>query len=284
MKILLTGDKGFIGKALKKYLQLKGIEVIGYDLPENDILDELNLMSYVQKVDLVIHNAAVADLNDTFKNMNKTFDVNIRGTYNVAGACAAFKKKLVFISTCCVYGDASEIELEESTVPKTIEPYACSKMAGEYITRGMPELEYVILRIGTVYGVGMRKELFNYIALDCVENEKKMIINGNGLQSRQYVYIDDLVDGIYRACVINLKNRETINLCGFEKTSVLETVQVAQELTGKKAIYSFDMHGRYGEIKEENISTEKAFLLLDWVPKMEYFEGMKKVYEGHFHS
>ena len=281
MKILLTGHKGFVGKALREYLESKDIEVVGYDLPEDDILNPMNLFDKIKDVDLVIHNAAIADLNDTWLHMNKNFEVNIRGTYNVGDACSSLQKRMIFISTCCVYGNTSDIfETEDRTIPKTIEPYACSKMAGEYIVRGSIDLDYTILRIGTVYGPGMRPALFNYIALDKVHNEQEIMINGDGHQTRNYIYIDDLVDGIYKTCVTDLKNRETINLCGNEQTSILDTIHLCEEITGKKAIYKWDVYGRYGEIQDENISNDKAGVLLEWEPETSYIDGMKKTYES----
>ena len=275
MKILVTGSSGFIGKAFCDYASRFGNEIIYYDLPKQNILNHKMLRKIIYDCDLVYHFAAMADLNESLKNQNRNFEVNIRGTYNIARSCYKARKKLIFISTCCVYGNREGIE-EETVLPLTIEPYACSKVAGEYIIRGIAELNYIVARIGTVYGIGMRKELFNYIVLDSIINEKLLKINGNGKQTRQYIYIDDLIKGLY--LLKDLKqNREIINLCGIEKISVLDTIQIAQDITGKKAKKILGDE-RYGEIEKENISIEKAEKLLNWKPEITYEIGMKKSY------
>ena len=279
MKILLTGANGFVGKALTA--QLSDHEVDCYDLPD-DILDSVKCSSRINHADMVIHAAAVADLNVSIENQRLNFEVNIRGTYEIARHCAMLNKKLIFISTCCVYGDTPDTGVPDSveTVPMCREPYACSKVAGEYIIRGTPGLEYCILRIGTVFGPGMREALFNYIALSRVLKGETIYVNGTGEQSRQYIYIDDLVDAIARAVdrflVVQLK---TLNVCSTEETSILDTIKTAEDLTGIPAIKACGSW-RYGDTLRENISIRDTCDLLQWYPKTTYADGMKKTLYG----
>lgn len=274
--ILVTGSDGFIGKAFCNRLAKEYKDYIGYDLSDNIL--EINQHEFEYKIDMVVHFAAIADLNQSIENQDKNFDVNIIGTYEVAKFCRNNNIPLIFISTCCVYHSNDDI-VDETTFPLTNEPYACSKMAGEYILRGMPDLDYTILRIGTVYGEGMRKELFNYIALDKIIKGEVIQVNGNGEQERTYIYIDDLVDGIYRACqnFYNIKS-EIINLCGNESISVNLTMTIAAHIVGKPFMAKYGFN-RYGDFKSENVSIEKAEKLLDWKPKIEYEDGMKRIYE-----
>jgi nucleoside-diphosphate-sugar epimerase len=282
MMQLITGSNGFIGKAFCQKLKVNNIGIYEYDLPKNDILN-ITGQPYINDAEAVVHFAAIADLNISIANQDKNFDVNIRGTYEVAKFCVKNHIPLIFISTCCCYGNSGdEIEFEDSTIPSTIEPYACSKMAGEYILRGMPGLNYVILRIGTVYGPGMRKELFNYIAFDKNIKGEPIQINGDGRQTRNYIYIDDLIDGIYSTMVkFDKCRRQVINLCGDEQISVLDTLRVVQDITGKpyKEI-NILCENRYGEIQDENISIEKAEKLLGWKPLVSYDMGMRLTYES----
>ena len=286
MRILLTGSEGFVGHALKKHLESLDHVVIDYDLPD-DITDAVNFRLKIKQnsVDMVIHAAAIADLYETAKDLDKNFHVNVYGTHIVGRICAEERIPLIFISTCCVYGNAREhegedFETENHTIPATIEPYACSKMAGEYILRGMQHLDYVILRIGTVFGENMREALFNYIALDKVLNGETITVYGDGTQTRNYIYIDDLVCGISASVkYFTMVTGKTINLCGNEETSVNETIKTAELLTGKPAtvIYS---DKRYGEIYRERISNRKALIILDWKPEYNYFDAMKKTFEN----
>lgn len=272
--ILITGSSGFIASAFCKKLYDNNIYFGGYDLP-NDIID-INKLD-VRIPDMLIHFAAIANLNDSIADQDKNFEVNIRGTYEVAKFCVKNNIPLIFISTCCVYH--SNDMVDETIFPLTSEPYACSKMAGEYILRGMPGLRYVILRIGTVYGPGMRKELFNYIAFDKIMNDEIIKVNGDGSQTRTYVYIDDLIDGIYSACdKFKILQGEIINLCGDEHISVNQTMLTIKKIIGKDymAEYGFE---RYGDFKRECVSIEKAENWLGWKPKTKYIDGMKRVYE-----
>lgn len=276
-KVLCIGSAGFIGSAYAKEIQKRGYQVINYDLPECNILDEKTLLRKVQQSDIVIHFAAMADVTVCIKEQDATFETNVRGTYNVAKICAQEYKPLIFISTCCVYGNSLDtVEVEDTTTPQAAEPYAVSKVAGEYILRGMPHLRYCTLRIGTVYGVGMREALFTYITLDRVRREEKIYIDGDGTQSRQLIYIDDLVDGIVRATkkIEEMPNGSIINLCGVESTSALDTMFVSQDVVGKKAIFEH-REQRYGQTFHENISTEKAYKLLGWMPKTKFKDGME---------
>jgi nucleoside-diphosphate-sugar epimerase len=276
MNILVTGNRGFIPSAFCKKLQQENIIVIPFDLPENNIL-AINEIFIPKKINMVVHMAAIANLNDSIKDQDKNFNVNIRGTYEVAKFCVKHDIPMIFISTCCVYH--SDKYVDETSYPLTNEPYACSKMAGEYILKGMPGLNYCILRIGTVYGPGMRKELFNYIALDKALKGEEIQINGDGSQTRTYIYIDDLIDGIYKACIDFEKcNGEIINICGNEQISIMNTIDTVKELTGN--IVNFKRgFTRYGDFKKEDVSTTKAYHLLDWQPVIKYQEGMGRVYE-----
>jgi len=279
MKILLTGSKGFIGTALKAELIKNGYEVKDYDLPNGDILDELTLEIAIQYCDLIIHSAAMADITICHKKQDDTFCVNIRGTYNVAKLCAKHKKKMVFISTCCVYGNSfDDIEREYVTALNAREPYAVSKVAGEFIIRGMPNLEFEILRIGTVYGVGMREALFTYICLDYILRDITILIDGDGKQVRQLIYIEDLIHGIV-AAVDRFKAGSIYNLCGTQKVSAIQTMETAEDIIGKRAKYEY-REQRYGQTFNENISIEKARAELCWIPGTNFYDGMKYTFDN----
>jgi nucleoside-diphosphate-sugar epimerase len=282
-RILCIGGKGFIGSAYCKEIIKHDLDVIPYDLPECNILDENTLRRKIRQVDIVIHFAAMANVVECLKMQDETFDVNIKGTYEIAKVCSQEYKSLIFISTCCVYGNSigGGVECEYSTSPQAAEPYACSKVCGEYILRGMPDLKYMILRLGTVYGPGMREALFTYITLDGIRRGKKIYIDGDGTQTRQLIFIDDLIDGICKATkkIDEFPNGQMFNLCGLEKTSALDTLYVSEDIAGKKATWEF-REQRYGQTFHENISTQRAYRLLNWFPRTTFREGMKYTYEN----
>lgn len=278
-KILVIGGNGFIGGAYMRFMGEAGFNVVSYDLPQS-ILNFYELLKAILDCDMVIHFAAMANIVECFNMQDETFDVNIRGTYNVGKACVLCDKPLIFISTCCVYGNSLDsIEMEFKTAPMAREPYACSKVAGEYILRGMLGLQYMILRIGTVYGPGMREALFTYICLDRILKGQKIYIDGDGLQTRQLIHIDDLICGIASATVKlpKLENGRIYNLCGIEKTSALQTMQVSEHIVCKRAVWEH-REQRYGQTMNESISIHKAESELDWTPKIKFIDGMTHTY------
>ena len=107
-KVLVIGGSGFIGGAYSKEIQKRGFQVINYDLPEHNILDEKDLLFKVKQADIVIHFAAMANVVECFDMQEETFNVNIRGVFNVARACCSECKPLIFISTCIVYGNSHD--------------------------------------------------------------------------------------------------------------------------------------------------------------------------------
>ena len=286
MKILITGSGGFIGHATSSMLKNDGHVVTGYDLPSHNILDEAILSEAIKDNDVVLHFAAMANLNECFSDLDKMFTINIKGTYNVAKFCSLYKKRLIFISTCCVYGNIhSPMPIKENEEIRTCsdEPYACSKMAGEYILQGMPDLNYTTLRVGTTYGVGMRKELFIFIALESVLKKDTIYVDGTGEQTRQYVNIEDLRIGILAA--VNeggaKTNRQIINLCLDGKYSVLDVIKMAEIITERYSIVEY-REDRYGQIMHEDLSIEKAKALLGWVPTISLAGGMDYLFRNDY--
>lgn len=287
-KLLVTGSSGFIGAAYCKKAVEMGYEVIEYDLPDFDICDGYEISEAIRKSDIVVHFAAIADLNESIKKQEATFYINVAATYDIGRYCVKHGKKLIFISTCCVYGDSSDnIETEDNTVPLTYEPYATSKMAAEWMLKGIPGLDFCILRIGTTYGPGMREALFTYIVLKKIIECETIEIHGDGEQTRQYIYIDDLIKGIM-AAILRISyidyhrdhlSGETINVCGKEKISVGDVIDFAAIVTGKTP-KTRHIEDRFGQIHHENISIDKAFHLLNWWPTTSFADGLDKTFKN----
>jgi nucleoside-diphosphate-sugar epimerase len=273
-KLLVTGGNGFIGSHYVDLVKDK-YNITVYDLPENDILEYEKLCLYISRCDIVVHFAAIADLYETAKDYEKNFNVNVTATTCIGRLCQRMNKKLIYISTCCAYGNSMDkVEKEFYTNPMTDEPYACSKVAAEYMLRGIHDLKYAILRIGTAYGPRQRETLFTYRAIDYIKKGKTITVHGDGKQDRNLIYIADLVEGIKLATdKISSIQGEIINLCGKERISALDTISHAERVTGKKAKIK---HGkdRQGQIRHENISIKKAKEFLGWEPKVSFKKGM----------
>lgn len=248
-------------------------------------LDDLN--NWVQRADIVIHTAAIANLYDVAVDPNWAWRVNVEGSRNVAEACFRHGKPLIHISTCCVYGNACYlrygVELvlaDENTTPFPTEIYASQKLESEdAVLSANPKT--VIARLGTFYGPGMRDALFNARALQCVHFGKTIYIFGNGEQKRRYIYVDDVVSGIIRLMepdAFSAHSPAIYNICGDEEVSVNETVDLASEIVGKDVLVEYVPPRPCGDIETQYISNERL-KSLGWSPKVGYEEGMKRTWE-----
>ena len=262
MKILHIGQ-GFIGSKLIKSLKEKEHKVDIYDLSfGDDICDRKKIHRVIKKgkYDLVVLMAAMANLNDFEKDPLKGMDVNIGGLINVANACTESKTKLLFISTCCVYGNTPDLPSDENSRCKPSEIYAAAKLAGEWIIKGYNrsyDLKYLILRIATTYGPGMRGALAPAVFINQIKKKEPITIHGHGRQTRTLTYIDDTVGGIISVINSGAVN-ETFNISSEEEKSVLELAEIIKkEMRTTNHEIAF-VEDRKGQTYKEQINSKKA--------------------------
>lgn len=279
MKILITGNSGFLGIKLTKTLSQKN-EVYGFDVKEGkDIRNYNQVDQAIKKIDVVIHAAAVADLYIADENVDNTWDINVLGTINVSKACSKYNKKNIYISTVCVYGNQKKFPVTELTLPQPTEIYAWSKYAGEQVVQGQHSrfgTDFMILRIATFYGPEMRTSLVPYVFMKQTLEGKDITIHGNGNQTRTFTYIDDVVDGIVSVVNSNIKN-EILNITTEEEISVNNLAKITKDITNSKSKI-VHLKDRPGQIYIEKISAQKAYEFLGWQAKINFKEGMDKVY------
>lgn len=256
----------------------------GVEMDDNIIRGDLE--DKIKKSFIVIHAAAVANLNESEKDKIKNHRINVEGTINVGRLCAKHKKPLVFISTCCLYGTCLPgARITEDAEPRPTEVYAESKLEAERELMDMAGktwklwkrngLKLSICRMGTMYGPGMRKELFNYMALDAVAKGTYVAVHGTGNQTRQYLYIDDAVSGIGKVMDAEFKG-EIYNICGGASISVGTTLEVAMKIVGNRANINY-IEDRNGQIEFQNISSHKLEWL-GWTRQTSYEMGMRKTF------
>jgi len=285
MKILVTGGSGFIGSALAKGLISKGHEVLNFDLISSpsfptiigDITNRDQVFNTITDMDYVYHLAAIADINYAREQVDETIKVNVGGTYNIASACRKFDVPLAFASTLCVYGETPEHPSWDNSVLVPTELYALTKVVGETIITGLVP-HHVILRFGTTYGPGLRDALAISIFIRQALADKPLTIDGSGKQTRQFIYIDDLIDALVK--VIETDNyRRIFSLAGSEELSVnqiAEMILVALDKPPSMKIYRSD---RPGQIMREDIDIEKTKKILGWTPKTKFKDGLEKTIE-----
>lgn len=269
--------QGFIGSKVIQKLQEWGHEVVVLDLPYFDITNRDQVLSGLKGYDGVILMAAVSNLNFFEADPLKGMDVNMSGLTNVVQACTNHKMKLYYISTCCVYGNTKDLPSSEEARPEPSEIYAACKLAGEWIIKGYNksfDLEYVILRIATTYGPGMRAALAPAVFINQIKRNEPITIHGDGTQTRTLTYIDDEVDGIVAVINSGVKN-DTFNISTEEERSVLDLATIIREEMDVPDWPIKFIDNRKGQTFKERIDAGKVREIRVW--RGRYAPNPKKV-------
>ena len=233
------------------------------------------------KPEVCYHAGAIANLNYAREHPRETVKVNVDGTANMTHLCAENDVFLNFVSSCCVYGHTPDHPTTEEARKRPAEIYGCTKLAGEQIVLGyhyLYGLRYNIIRPSTVYGEGMRHALSIYIFIDKAMKGEKLPIHGKGTQTRCFIYVDDLVDGL-----VKLLDAEVgeVNLTGSQELSVLDIAAKVLRLTEKDMGNLVFVADRPSQVMREQISIEKAENHLGWHPKTSIDVGLKKTLDWY---
>ncbi len=225
MRVLVTGGAGFIGKHLvgslleKDYIvtifdnfsnSTKGsvsyLVDIGVAVIEGDITKLNEILDAAKNQDVIIHLAAKISVSESISNPSETFQVNVNGTRNVLAACEKnHVKKLIVASSAAVYGEGSpDVKLTEESETSPISPYGESKVRMEQEIREFASehgISYIILRFFNIFGVGQSKEYAGVISkfIEKIRQDRPLEIFGDGLQTRDFVAIEDVVKSIHNA-------------------------------------------------------------------------------------
>lgn len=258
MKILVTGGAGFIGRHLVNFLIKKGNDVTIYDnfsnsekkqteievdkrakIIEGDICKLKHLTDTTKNFEIVIHLAAKISVSESIKNPSETFQTNIIGTKNVIFACKKNKiKKLIVASSAAVYGEGNKgRKLNEESRKNPISPYGESKLKMEkelenYILKN--NLQVIILRFFNIYGSGQSPEYAGVITkfLMKIKNNESLNIFGDGMQTRDFVSIQDVVNSINNAIEYNQSG--IFNIGSGKKITIRELAELMISLSKKK--------------------------------------------------
>jgi UDP-glucose 4-epimerase len=293
VKVLVTGGAGFIGSHVVDKLIAAGHEPRILDLIPSPyhadvetVLGDLRDPAIVQQAlagtDAVLHLAAVADVDQVAKDPTLTDQINTRGT-QVLLECArqAGVQRFVYASTIWVYGDAAGPEaLDEDTalgLPKHF--YTATKIAGEMYTASYGELydlEWTILRFGIPYGPRARPTAVVPAFTAKALAGQPLTVAGDGTQSRRFVYVEDLAEGVVASLVPEAANR-VYNLVGRENTSVRAIARAVRDVVGDVPIEHIE--GRAGDLRGGNISGERAASELGWEPRTSFADGVRRYVE-----
>ena len=292
MRVLVTGGSGFIGSHVLDKLRLRGHEVRNFDLVPSphhardeietvlgDLTDPDAVRAALDGCDAVVHLAAVADVDQVAKNPAETDRVNVRGTQTLLDAARDMHTaRFVYASTIWVYGDASGPGSIDEDAPLAVPKhfYTATKIAGEHYTASYGELyglEHTILRFGIPYGPRSRPTAVVAAFTTKAIAGQPLTIAGDGTQSRRFVYVEDLAEGVAGALVPAAANR-IYNLVGHENVSVRAIARTVREVVGDVPIVHVE--GRAGDLRGANISGERALAELGWEPTTLFAEGVRR--------
>jgi UDP-glucose 4-epimerase len=290
MKLGVIGGSGFIGSHLVDKLMENGHDVTVFDIMKphrSDVrhifLDLFDLHKVVVALagnyDAIYHLAAMANINDIHKNPLETSLVNFQGVVNVLEAMRRYGGRLIFASTVWVYCLAQGKTVDENSpllVQNVNHTYTASKVAAELYIQSYNKLyglDFTILRYGIPYGPRGRvgTVVTNFI-VNALKGEP-IVIFGDGNHSRYFIYVEDLADGNVAALKEKARN-QIYNLQGLRKVSVKEIADIVKRLVGKVTIEYADT--RPGDYDGRFISSEKARKELEWEPKVDIEEGIRR--------
>jgi len=294
MRVLVTGGGGFIGSHVVDRLIGEGHTPRIFDLSASpyhsplevetftgSITDPANLDLAMRDCDAVIHLAAVADVAHVLADPVLAEEVNTRGTLNVLeAACRAEVGRVVYGSTTWVYSDCAEQAVDEETpIPAPRHLYTATKLAGETYCAGYAELydlECTVLRFGIPYGPRARAAGVVAKFTDLAFEGKALTIAGDGSQTRSFIYVEDLAEGIVAALAPAGAGR-TYNLSGDEVVTILEIAERVQENTdGCEIVHT---PPRPGDFPGKEISNERALAEIDWKAATSFREGVRRYVE-----
>lgn len=306
MTTMVTGCAGFIGSHVVEMLLIKGKKVVGVDnfdpfydksikiknlqhTLNNDNFafyradirekDEMEKIFCEHDIDTIIHLAAKAGVRPSIENPLLYEDVNIKGTLNLLETSKNYQiEHFIFGSTSSVYGINEKVPFsEEDPVERSISPYAASKRACEifcYTFHHLYGIPITILRFFTVYGPRQRPEMAIHKFTRLIDQGKEIEMYGDGRTSRDYTYIDDVVEGIVSAHD-KKSNYEIINLGNSKVVELEYLIHLIEENMGKKARIK-RIPDQPGDVPVTYANISKAKRLLDYDPKVSIEEGIER--------
>jgi UDP-glucuronate 4-epimerase len=190
-------------------------------------------------------------------------------------------KKFVFASSSSVYGINEKMPWKEDELLLPISPYAMTKLAGEmagHVYHKLYGLPFIALRFFTVYGPGQRPDLAIHRFIKSILKDEPVTMFGDGSTSRDYTYVDDTVQGVLSAINYDQSSFEIINLGNNYAVSLKDLIADIEEIIGKKAIIN-QQPEQPGDVPRTFADISKAKRLLNYQPKTELKEGLKKFYD-----
>ena len=299
MKAIVTGCAGFIGSHLVDKLLCLGYNVIGIDcftdyyaieikeanmsnaskarnftFIEEDILK----MQEFPEADYVFHLAAQAGVRASW---GESFEIYTRNNIEATQRLLEFYKdrtlkKFVYASSSSVYGD-TELPMKEDRLLKPVSPYGVTKLAGEnlcYLYWKNYNVPAVSLRYFTVYGPRQRPDMAIHKFVKAILNDEEIFIHGDGTQTRDFAYVDDVVEATVLAAEDNIMG-EVFNVGGGSRISVNELIEQIEIIVKHETKLKY-LENQKGDVRDTLADISKAGKLLNWKPITNIDKGLEK--------
>ena len=298
---LVTGGAGFIGSHIVEGLLGQGATVrvvddlsTGYEkniahvrsriqFIQGDLADPEVCRMAVEGVDYVLHQAAIPSVPRSINDPDETNRSNVTATLNLATASSRAKiKRLVFASTCAIYGDVQTLPIAEGAQERPMSPYALSKLMGEQyldMCRRTYGLEVVSLRYFNVFGPRQDpSSTYSGVIsrfLSAVHSGTRPVVFGDGKQTRDFVYVENVVQANLLACHAENAPGQVINIGTGKATSLLDVLRTLSEITGARTDPAHQPP-RAGDIRHSLAAIDRARSLLGYEIQVSFEEGLRR--------
>ena len=289
---LVTGSSGFAGRNLCNTLSRLGARLRSFVRSKNDsvadwpnaitvlgdVQDYHSLLEALKGVDIAFHLASITLIPETRAKIFNTFNTNALGTLNfLMAAKARDVSKIVYVSTCHVYGKQENLPITEACAPKPIDIYSASKLAGESLALSFAEMYGMNISISRAfnhYGPYQRPDfLVPSIILRLLRNEELQM--GNPLPTRDFAFVEDIVRG-YALLAENGRSSEIYHFSSGIERSVREIVKTVMRISGTTTKVLWNSDARRVDIPRSVGDSSKAREELGWRPQVGFEDGMEK--------
>ncbi len=302
MRVLITGGAGFIGTHLANALHRQGHYVRVLDdmrsgdasrldpdifVKRGDVRDVPTLWTVLQDVEVVYHLAALVSVPASVLYPRDYNDVNVGGTVALLEACrdVGHVKRVILASSATVYGDQEHQPVHEELRPRPAVPYAVSKLAAEHYLFTLGRLvgfQAVALRIFNAYGPGAplppsHAPIIPY-AMRQISQKGSVIVFGDGTQTRDFVYIDDVVEALVAAATAPQVDGQVINVGSGQETSVNDLVATIGRVVEQRPRILYNREASPG-IPRLVADLERAHAILGYRPRVSLEAGLRRFYE-----
>ena len=301
-KALVTGGAGFIGSNLAEAMIKQGAKVTiidnlitgfrenleeiegDFDYVEGDLNDPSALEKAIDGVEIVFHEAALPSVPRSVADPKETHDACVNGTFNLLVACKnAGVRRLVYAASSSAYGDQQTLPKVETMSPEPLSPYAAAKLMGEYycsVFTNVYGLETLSLRYFNVFGPRQNpsSQYSGVISrfIDALMKDESPTIYGDGEQTRDFTYIDNVLDANIKAAQTTKGLGQTANVANGDRVSLNELLDVMKRVTVKPDIEAIYEAERKGDVRHSQADNARAREWFDYEKLVGLEEGIKK--------